>query len=102
MYAKSKDLWVFVETGEDGSPVSGLDLLNPGKELAGKQGGALTAVIIGGNNEAAEKACAECGADKIITIGGEEYARYTTDAFGLSCREVPSRNHFNRSNGERA
>ncbi len=81
MYAKSKDLWVFVETGEDGSPVSGLDLLNPGKELAGKQGGALTAVIIGGNNEAAEKACAECGADKIITIGGEEYARYTTDAY---------------------
>lgn len=39
MEAKTKDLWVFIETEEDGSPKKvGLELLNPGRRLADKQG----------------------------------------------------------------
>ncbi len=38
--AKTKDLWVFVETEEDGSAKKvGLELLTPGRDLADKQGG---------------------------------------------------------------
>lgn len=39
MEAKTKDLWVFIETEEDGSPKKvGLELLNPGRRLADKPG----------------------------------------------------------------
>ena len=54
MDPKTKDLWVFVETKEDGSARNvGIELLNPGKELAAKQGGKLVAVVIGNNVQAA-------------------------------------------------
>ena len=82
MEALTKDLWVFVETKEDGSAANvGLELLTPGKELAGKQGGKRTAVIIGQNTAAAEKAAGTYGADEIIVVNGEEYAHYNTDAY---------------------
>lgn len=82
MEALTKDLWVFVETKEDGSAANvGLELLNPGKELAQKQGGKLTAVIIGQNTAAAEEAAGIYGADQILVVNGEEYAHYSTDAY---------------------
>ena len=57
MEAKTKDLWVFVETNEDGTAKNvGIELLTPGKMMAGKQGGALVAVVIGNNVDAAAKA----------------------------------------------
>ncbi len=82
MEALTKDLWVFVETKEDGSARNvGLELLNPGKELAAKQGGSVVAVIIGQNTAEAEKEAAAYGAEKIIVVNGDEYAHYNTDAY---------------------
>lgn len=82
MDAITKDLWVFVETKEDGSARNvGLELLNPGKELAVKQGGKLVAIIIGNHTEAAVSAAGEQGADQIIVVEGEEFAHYNTDAY---------------------
>lgn len=82
MEALTKDLWVFVETKEDGSAVNvGLELLNPGKELAAKQGGKLVAVIIGQNTDAAQEAAGVYGAEQILVVNGEEYAHYSTDAY---------------------
>lgn len=82
MEAKTKDLWVLIETNEDGSAKNvGLELLNPGKSLAGRQGGSLVAVIIGNNVSAAIDAASNHGADKVIVVEGEEYAQYTTDAY---------------------
>lgn len=82
MEAMTKDLWVFVETKEDGSARNvGLELLNPGKELALKQGGKLVAVIIGYQTEEAVKAAQIYGAEQIIVINGEEYQHYNTDAY---------------------
>lgn len=82
MEALTKDLWVFVETKEDGSAANvGLELLNPGRELADKQGGSLVAIVIGQDTAAAEEAAAAYGADKIIAVNGEEYAHYSTDAY---------------------
>lgn len=85
MEAKTKDLWVFIETNEDGSAKNvGLELLNPGKDLAARQGGDLVAVVIGNNVQSAVDAAAEHGASKVIVVEGEEYARYTTDAYAIA------------------
>ena len=65
MEALSKDLWVFIETDEEGKARNvGLELLNPGRRLADAQGGALVAVVIGYKTEAAVKEAAAYGADK--------------------------------------
>lgn len=85
MEAKTKDLWVFVETNEDGTAKNvGIELLTPGKMMAGKQGGALVAVVIGSNVDAAVQAASEHGADKVIVVDGPEYAHYTTDAYAIA------------------
>ena len=82
MEAKTKDLWVFVETNKDGTAKNvGLELLSPGRELAGKQGGALVAVVIGSQADSAVQAASDHGADKIIWVDGPEYAHYSTDAY---------------------
>ena len=82
MEAKTKDLWVFIETNEDGTAKNvGIEMLTPGKELAGKQGGALVAVVIGSGADEAVKAASEYGADKVIVVDGPEYKEFTVDAF---------------------
>ena len=85
MEAKTKDLWVFVETNEDGSAKNvGIELLSPGKRMADKQGGALVAVVIGSGVDAAVQAAAEHGADKVIVVDGPEYKHYSTDAYVIA------------------
>ncbi len=82
MEPKSKDLWVFIETFADGSAQNvGLELLNPGRELANKQGGKLVALVIGHNTDAAVVSAQEHGADQVIVVDGPEYGHYTTDAY---------------------
>ena len=82
MDAMTKDLWVFVETKEDGTARNvGLELLTPGRDLANKQGGQLAAVVIGCQVQPAVDAVNELGADKIYVIDGEEFQHYTTDAY---------------------
>ena len=85
MEAKTKDLWVFVETNEDGTAKNvGIELLTPGHDMAVKQGGALVAVVIGSGVYAAVQAASEHGADKVIVVDGPEYATYTTDAYAIA------------------
>ena len=85
MEAKTKDLWVFVETNEDGTAKNvGIELLTPGKMMAGKQGGALVAVVIGCGADAAVQAASEHGADKVIVVDGPEYKHYSTDAYAIA------------------
>lgn len=82
MNAKTKDLWVFIETTETGKPRNvGLELLSPGKELAKQQGGVLVGVVIAGKAEEAAAAAAAYGADQVIVVEGPEYTDYTTDAY---------------------
>lgn len=82
MEAKTKDLWVFVETNKDGSAKNvGLELLTPGRMLAEKQGGALVAVVVGCQADSAVQAASDYGADKVIWVDGPEYAHYSTDAY---------------------
>ena len=82
---KNKNLWVFVETDENGHAKSvGLELLGPGRMLADKQEGKLVAVVIGSNVDEAVKSAAAYGADEIIAVDGPEYAHYTTDAYVIA------------------
>ncbi|MBR5642474.1 MAG: electron transfer flavoprotein subunit alpha/FixB family protein [Firmicutes bacterium] len=82
MEAKTKDLWVFVETNENGTAKNvGIELLTPGRMLADKQGGALVAVIIGSGCEAAVEDAAAHNADKVIVLDSPEYGFFTTDAY---------------------
>ena len=85
MEAKSKDLWVFVETNEDGTAKNvGIELLTPGKMMAGKQGGKLVAVVIGSNVDAAVGMANSHGADQILVVDGPEYKHYSTDAYTIA------------------
>ena len=87
--AKTKDLWVFIETAEDGSPRRvGLELLAPGRMLADKQGGKLVAVILGNNLDNAIAEAGNYGADEIIVVEGPEYAQYTTDAYVIALAQL--------------
>ena len=82
MEAKTKDLWVFIETNDDGTAKNvGLELLGAGRGLADKQGGALVGIVIGNTVDAAVKAATVQGADKIYVIEGKEFEHYTTDAY---------------------
>ena len=82
MEAKTRDLWVFIETEPDGTPRNvGLELLNPGRMMADKQGGKLVAVVIGSCTEPAAAAAGAHGADQVLVVDGPEYSPYTTDAF---------------------
>lgn len=82
MEALTRDLWVFIETTDEGKARSvGLELLNPGRRLADAQGGALTAVVIGSNTEDAVREAAAYGADKILVVDGPEFKHYTTEAY---------------------
>ena len=85
MKALTNDLWVFIETNEDGTAKNvGIELLTPGRMLADKQGGNLVAVVIGSHADAAVGEAEAHGADKIILVEGNEYAVYTTDAYVIA------------------
>lgn len=82
MESKTKDLWVLCETKEDGTAKNiGIELLNPGRMLADKQGGKLVSVVIGYQTDKAVKEASTHGADQVIVVDGEEFKRYTTDAY---------------------
>ena len=86
---KTNDLWVIVETNEDGSAKNvGLELLTPGRMMAQKQGGKLVALVIGYNVDAAVKAVQEHGADQIVVVDDEVYKKYTTDAYTIAVCEL--------------
>ena len=82
MEALTRDLWVLIETTDEGKARNvGLELLNPGRRLADAQGGALVAVVIGSNTEDAVKEAAAYGADRILVVDGPEFQHYTTEAY---------------------
>ena len=85
MEAKTKDLWVFVETTPDGGYKNvGIELLTPGRMMANKQGGKLVAVVIGGDTKKAVEAAAAHDADQVIVVEGPEYKDYSTDAYEIA------------------
>lgn len=82
MEVKSNDLWVFIETNEEGKAKNvGLELLGPGRRLAEIQGGELVGIIIGSDVSDVVKASCAYGAGKVIVVDSPEFKRYSTDAY---------------------
>ena len=82
MEAKTKDLWVFIESGENGEARNvSIELLTPGRTIADKQGGKLVAVVIGCGTEKAVEEANRHGADRILVVDGPEFASFTADAY---------------------
>ncbi len=82
MEAKTKDLWVFIETNDNGTAKNvGLELLGAGRALADKQSGKLVGIVIGSSVDESVKAATAYGADTVIVVDGKEYEHYTTDAY---------------------
>ncbi|MDU1828374.1 electron transfer flavoprotein subunit alpha/FixB family protein [Anaerococcus sp.] len=80
--SENKNLWVFVETKEDGSAMNvGLELMNPGRKMADVLQEQLVAVIIGENVDKARQEVKKYGVDSIITVEGEDYKDYNTDIY---------------------
>lgn len=80
--SENKNLWVLVETKEDGSAQNvGLELMNPGRKMADVLQEDLVAVIIGENVEKAREEVKKYGVDKIISVEGETYKDYNTDVY---------------------
>ena len=89
MEAKTKDLWVFIETNPDGTAKNvGLELLTPGRRLAEKQGGKLCAVVVGSGVDSAVDAANKLGADTIYVIDSPEFKDFTTDAYSKAIVEL--------------
>lgn len=87
--SENKNLWVLVETKEDGSAVNvGLELLNPGRKMADTLGGDLVAVIIGEEVSKAKEEVKDHGVDKIITCEGEVYKDYSTDVYANAVEKL--------------
>ncbi|WP_299033406.1 electron transfer flavoprotein subunit alpha/FixB family protein [uncultured Anaerococcus sp.] len=87
--SENKNLWVLVETKEDGSAVNvGLELLNPGRNMANTLGGDLVAVIIGEEVSKAKEEVKDHGVDKIITCEGEVYKDYSTDVYANAVEKL--------------
>lgn len=80
--SENKNLWVIVETDEEGSAVNvGLELMNPGRQMADAIDEKLYAVIIGSNVDKAKEEVKEYGVDGIITVDDEGYKQYNTEVY---------------------
>ena len=76
------DIWVYIELSEGGSPEKGsLELLTPGKELAGMESGICTAVILGKDTAAAVRTVEAFGADRIIVVNDGGFDIYDTEVY---------------------
>lgn len=94
--ADYKNLWVFVETKEDGSALNvGLELLNPGRKMADTLEEDLVAVIIGGDVSKAKEEVKDYGVDKIITVEGEIYKEYNTEVYANALTKLIEKHNPN-------
>lgn len=66
----------------------GLELLNPGVELAHQLGQKVVAVILGKDNAEAEKAAIAHGADQVISLEDPAYGYYTTEAYTYGMQKL--------------
>ena len=86
-----QDIWVWIEGGTGRH--TGLELITPGRELAGQLKGTLTAVVIGCLVEEAILEAASCGVDKIVAIGDQAYTDYQADRYTEALRVLVERHH---------
>ena len=76
------DVWVYIEQDSAGQPVNAsLELLSEGRKLADLMGRGLAGILIGYDNRRGIQEASLYGADRLITVEGDEYSSYSTDAY---------------------
>jgi len=75
-----KNVWTFVEVLDGKAKNVGLEIIIAGKKIAA-DGEQVVAVIAGNDLDDACAAVAAYGADKIITISGDDYKEYTLEGY---------------------
>ena len=89
MMEERRELWVYLETREDGAAESvGIELLSEGRMLADRMGYRLTGVVIGEHTESAAGQAEAYGADAVIAVCGAEYRNYSTEAYVFALHEL--------------
>lgn len=81
MEAKTRDIWVLIETGPDGAAESGLELADAARKLAGAAGGEAVAVVMGKYTEAASEAAARSGFSKVVELASERLEKFDSDTY---------------------
>ena len=76
-----KGIWVFAEQRGGQLQKVSLELLGKGKDIAGKLGVELTAVLLGHDIKNLSKDLLAYGADKVIVADNELLKNYTTDGY---------------------
>lgn len=90
-----QDVWVFVECFQGQPKDVGFELLGQGRLLADALKQKLCAVVIGKDVEEGIKGATEYGGDIIYVVQGEEYANYSSDAYGHAILELCAKYHPN-------
>ena len=83
-----KNVWAFVEVLGGKAKNVGLEILGPGKKLADSTGDKLVAVLIGNDLDSAVKAAVSFGADQVITVGGDDFAEYSVEAYTYALEQL--------------
>ncbi|WP_303869856.1 electron transfer flavoprotein subunit alpha/FixB family protein [Acetobacterium wieringae] len=90
-----QDVWVFVECFQGQPKDVGFELLGQGRLLADALKQKLCAVVIGKDVDEGIKGATAYGADIIYAVQGNEYANYSSDAYGYAFLELCARYHPN-------
>lgn len=77
-----QDVWIWFAPGD--VPPVGLELVAPGRTLAQRLGGDLSAVVIGESADELITAAAGSGVDRIVVADGEAYGVYRTDVYAAA------------------
>jgi electron transfer flavoprotein alpha subunit len=76
-----KNIWVWIETFEGAARSVGLELLNPGREMAQTVGQKLVALVIGHNAEKAAQSAITYGADEVILLDDAVFSDYNVETY---------------------
>lgn len=85
MEAKTKDLWVFVETKEDGSAKNvGIERSPPDGISPTSREVAWWPLVVGAAWTAPWRSAPPTAPDKVVVVDGEEFKDYSTDAYAAA------------------
>ncbi len=76
-----KNIWVYVETTEDGIAKVSLELLSEARKIADAAAEKLVAVLVGSDLDAAVETVCDSGVDEVIVVDAKTYQTYSTDAY---------------------
>jgi electron transfer flavoprotein alpha subunit len=75
------NVWVLAEPGGEKPDDAGLEVLNCGRQLAGKLGGRVSAVVVGSPSQEQAETLGSYGADKVYLLNGPLLSDYHADLY---------------------